>query len=50
MTSAGYLRFPHVHGDLVTFTADDDVWLAPLAGGRAWRVTSDRAPVSYPLL
>jgi len=50
VTSAGYLRFPHVHGDLVTFTADDDVWLAPLAGGRAWRVTSDRALVSYPRL
>jgi tricorn protease len=50
VTSAGYLRFPHVHGDLVTFTADDDVWLAPLAGGRAWRVTSDRARVSHPRL
>jgi tricorn protease len=50
VTSPGYLRFPHVHGDLVTFTADDDVWLAPLAGGRAWRVTSDRAPVSHPRL
>ena len=50
MTSAGYLRFPHLHGDLLTFTADDDVWLAPLAGGRAWRVSSDRAPVSYPRL
>jgi tricorn protease len=50
VTSPGYLRFPHAHGDLVTFTADDDVWLAPVAGGRAWRVTSDRAPVSYPRL
>ncbi len=50
MTSAGYLRFPHLHGDLLTFAADDDVWLAPLAGGRAWRVSSDRAPVSHPRL
>jgi tricorn protease len=48
MTSAGYLRFPHVHGDLVTFVADDDVWLAPAAGGRAWRVTADHAMVSRP--
>src|SRR4249920_104179 len=50
MTSAGYLRFPHLYGDLLTFAADDDVWLAPLAGGRAWRVSSDRAPVSHPRL
>jgi tricorn protease len=48
MTSAGYLRYPHVHGDLLTFTADDDVWIAPAAGGRAWRLTADGVPVSYP--
>ncbi|WP_308250693.1 S41 family peptidase [Nonomuraea rhizosphaerae] len=28
--------------------ADDDVWLAPVEGGRAWRFTADRTPVSYP--
>jgi tricorn protease len=50
VTSAGYLRFPHLQGDLLTFAADDDVWLAPLAGGRAWRVSSDRAPVNHPRL
>ncbi|WP_431910560.1 S41 family peptidase [Nonomuraea jabiensis] len=33
---------------MVTFVADDDVWLAPLSGGRAWRFTADRAPVSHP--
>jgi tricorn protease len=48
VTQAGYLRFPHVHGDLVTFVADDDVWLAPVTGGRAWRVTADHADASYP--
>jgi len=48
VTSAGYLRFPHIHGDLVTFVADDDVWLAPAAGGRAWRVTADHAAASHP--
>jgi tricorn protease len=45
-----YVRFPHVRGDLVTFVADDDVWLAPLDGGRAWRLTSDRVPVASPRL
>ncbi|MBB5785253.1 S41 family peptidase [Nonomuraea jabiensis] len=33
---------------MVTFVADDDVWLAPLSGGRAWRFTADRVPVSHP--
>ncbi|MFG2821238.1 PDZ domain-containing protein [Kitasatospora sp. NPDC048365] len=44
----GYLRHPHVHGDLVTFVAEDDVWLAPVAGGRAWRLTADQVPVAHP--
>ncbi len=48
MSSAGYLRFPHVHGDVVAFVADDDVWLAPAAGGRAWRVSADHAGASHP--
>jgi tricorn protease len=46
--AAGYLRYPHIHGDLLAFTAGDDVWLAPAAGGRAWRLTADDVPVSYP--
>ncbi|MFI6321811.1 S41 family peptidase [Nonomuraea sp. NPDC050556] len=48
MTNGAYLRYPHLHGDQVTFVADDDVWLAPLGGGRAWRFTADRTPVSHP--
>jgi tricorn protease len=48
VTSAGYLRFPHVHGDVVAFIAEDDVWLAPASGGRAWRLTADRAEASHP--
>ncbi|WP_193103815.1 S41 family peptidase [Brachybacterium sp. FME24] len=45
---AAYLRHPDVHGDTVVFTAANDVWLAPLAGGRAWRLTDEGAPVAYP--
>jgi len=48
VTSAGYLRYPHVHGDLITFVAGDDVWLAPADGGRAWRLSADDTQVSYP--
>lgn len=45
---SAYLRFPHVHGELVAFTAEDDVWLAPVDGGRAWRVSADNTPVTLP--
>ncbi|SDO87908.1 tricorn protease [Streptomyces sp. cf386] len=47
-TASSYLRYPHPHGDLVAFTAEDDVWLAPLDGGRAWRVSADNVPVTLP--
>src|SRR5690349_14469517 len=48
VTSSGYLRYPHIHGDLLVFTSEDDIWLAPADGGRAWRLSADSAPVSYP--
>jgi tricorn protease len=50
VSSAGYLRYPHIRGDLLTFVADDDVWLAPASGGRAWRLSADGAPASFPRL
>ncbi|MFF8713512.1 S41 family peptidase [Streptomyces sp. NPDC015184] len=48
-----YLRFPHLHDDLLCFAAEDDLWVAPLAPegerpGRAWRVTADRTRVGHP--
>ncbi|GGX51383.1 tricorn protease [Streptomyces minutiscleroticus] len=45
---SAYLRFPHLHGELLAFTAEDDVWVAPLDGGRAWRVSADNVPVNHP--
>jgi tricorn protease len=50
-----YSRFPHLSGNLLTFVAEDDVWLAPIdraAAGdaRAWRVTADRALAYNPRL
>ncbi|MFD4139154.1 S41 family peptidase [Streptomyces sp. NPDC058572] len=48
-----YLRFPHLHDELLCFTAEDDLWVAPLVPeghrpGRAWRVTVDRTRVGHP--
>lgn len=28
VTSAAYLRYPHIHGDLLAFVAGEEVWLA----------------------
>ncbi|WP_405379028.1 MULTISPECIES: S41 family peptidase [Streptomyces] len=50
------MRFPHLHGDLLCFVAEDDLWLAPLpAAGpghtvkdRAWRLTVDRTRLGPP--
>jgi tricorn protease len=43
-----YLRNPHPYGGVIAFTAEDDVWVAPLDGGRAWRVSADNMPVGRP--
>ena len=48
--SGGYLRFPHIRGDLLTFVAEDDVWIAGVSGGRAWRLSCDRRAASHPRL
>jgi tricorn protease len=50
VATADYLRFPHIHGDLLTFVAEDDVWLGPAEGGRAWRLSADDAKASRPRL
>jgi tricorn protease len=50
VTTSRYLRYPHVRGDLLTFIADNDVWLAPAEGGRAWRISADQTAAAYPRL
>lgn len=45
-----YLRFPSVQGGMISFVADDDVWLTAADGGPARRITSDHAPVAHPEL
>jgi tricorn protease len=48
VATPGYLRFPHLHDDLIAFVAEDDIWLAPADGGRAWRLTADGTQASHP--
>ncbi|MDI3403474.1 S41 family peptidase [Streptomyces cavernicola] len=53
MRDAAYLRFPHLHGNLLCFAAEDDLWVAPIAEEgavpeRAWRLTVDRTRIGHP--
>jgi tricorn protease len=48
MSTDGYLRYPHVHGSLLTFVAEDDVWVADTGGGRAYRLSAESCPVLTP--
>jgi tricorn protease len=56
VAESSYLRYPHIARDLVTFAAEDDVWLASLSeaadgrGARARRLTADQAPLLHPRL
>lgn len=50
MKHQGYYRFPDVRGDRIVFVSEDDLWLAPLAGGKAHRLTVSPGNVSYPIV
>jgi tricorn protease len=48
--SSSYLRFPHLRGSSLVFVAENDVWLAPVEGGRAYRLSADQEPMRNPRL
>ena len=37
----GYYRYPSLHGDMVVFTSEGDLWSVGIQGGAARRLTSD---------
>ncbi len=45
----GYYRHPDIHGDLITFSAEGDIWTVSSHGGTALRLTSNVAEESFPV-
>jgi tricorn protease len=44
----GYYRYPTIHEDKVVFVAEDDLWVAPVVGGIARRLTANLGAVTHP--
>ncbi|MAF27601.1 MAG: S41 family peptidase [Gemmatimonadota bacterium] len=44
----GYLRTPDLHGNAVVFSAEGDLWTAPVTGGKARRITSHDGAEYFP--
>jgi tricorn protease len=42
------MRFPDVYGDKVVFVAGEDIWIAPVQGGVAARLTTHDGEETYP--
>lgn len=48
MREKGYYRFASVHGDLIIFTCEDDLWSVSAQGGLARRLTTGRGEFLLP--
>ncbi len=44
----GFLRYPDVCGDKVAFSSEGDLWIAPIDGGKAYRLTIHDGNERYP--
>lgn len=46
----GYYRQPAIHGDVILFVAEGDLWRVPVAGGIAQRLTSHPGQEAFPAI
>jgi len=48
VVSDGYLSYPDIHGDRIVFVSEGDLWLAPVTGNAARRLTRGAGIEQYP--
>lgn len=48
--TAGFYRFPAIHGETIVFAAEGDLWSVPVTGGLAHRLTSHAAEETDPVI
>ncbi len=46
----GYYQFPDIHENRVVFSAEGDIWIVPLAGGLAQRLTTHAEEERFPTI
>ncbi len=46
----GYYRYPTIHGEIIIFTAEGDLWSVNAKGGEARRLTSNPGKEIYPAI
>jgi len=44
----GFYRYPDIHGDVVVFAAEGDLWRVPVSGGVATRLTTHLGEETHP--
>ncbi len=49
-SAEGYYRYPTLHGDLVVFCAEGDLWTVPTGGGSARRLTTHPGEEIHPVI
>ena len=48
MDATGYYRYPTIHGSIVVFVSEDDLWAVDAGGGIARRLTASSGDIAHP--